>query len=68
MKINGSFALSDTEIEEFLREAKIIRVATHGPGERINLAPLWYCWAEGRSTRTRAGRRWRTCGATRAAR
>ena len=48
MKINGSFALSDTEIEEFLREAKIIRVATHGPGERINLAPLWYCWAEGK--------------------
>lgn len=48
MKINGSSALSAVEIEDFLRAAKIIRVATHGPGERINLAPLWYCWTEGK--------------------
>lgn len=41
MKINDKFVLSDTEIEDFLRAAKIIRVATHGPGERISLA--WYC-------------------------
>ena len=49
MKINGSFPLSADEIDEFLREAKIVRVATHGPGERINLAPLWFCWAGGKA-------------------
>ena len=48
MKIRGRYALSGAGIDDLLRQAKIIRLATHGPGERINLAPLWFCWAAGK--------------------
>ncbi len=44
MKTSGSFALSEEQTDAFLREAKIIRLATHGLNGRINLAPLWFCW------------------------
>jgi len=48
MRISGQFALTSEEIEQLLREAKIIRMATHGPGTRINLTALWFCWAGGK--------------------
>lgn len=48
MKISGKFALTPEEIERLLGEAKIIRLATQGPGTRINLTPLWFCWAGGK--------------------
>lgn len=48
MKIYGKFSLSAEEIEQLLGEAKIIRLATQGPGMRINLTPLWFCWAGGK--------------------
>lgn len=48
MNISGKFALTLEEIERLLQEAMIIRVATHGPGTRINLTPLWFCWAGGK--------------------
>jgi len=45
MKISGSPGLDREQIDELMREAWIVRLATHGPGERINLSPLWFCWA-----------------------
>jgi len=48
MKVNGVTALTAEEIDEFLSHAKVIRMATHGPGDRINLTPLWFCWAGGK--------------------
>lgn len=48
MKITGKFALTLEEIDRLLREAKIIRVATQGPGSRINLTALWFCWVGGK--------------------
>lgn len=45
MNISGNTALTHEEIGRLMQEAWIIRVATHGPGRRINLTPLWFCWA-----------------------
>ena len=48
MKISGGTALTSEEIERLMLESWIIRLATHGPGRRINLTPLWFCWAGGK--------------------
>ncbi len=48
MKIAGKFALTSEEAEQLLTESKTIRLATHGPGRRINLTALWFCWAGGK--------------------
>jgi len=48
MKIAGGTALTSEEIEQLMNEAWIVRMATHGPGKRINLTPLWFCWAGGK--------------------
>lgn len=48
MKITGKFALTAEEIERLLEGAKLIRLATRGPGARINLTALWFCWAGGK--------------------
>lgn len=48
MKTSGNFPLSEEETDAFLRQAKIIRVASQGLNGRINLAPLWFCWAGGK--------------------
>ncbi len=48
MKITGPTALTAGEIDQLMDEAWIVRLATSGPGGRINLTPLWYCWAGGR--------------------
>ncbi len=48
MKITGPTALNRAEIDELLSTAWIMRLATAGPGGRINAAPLWYCWADGK--------------------
>jgi len=48
MKISGATALTDEEIESLMKDAWIARLATHGPGKRINLSPLWFCWAGGK--------------------
>ena len=47
MTIAGGTALSREEIERLMEESWIVRIATHGPGKRINLTPLWFCWAGG---------------------
>jgi nitroimidazol reductase NimA-like FMN-containing flavoprotein (pyridoxamine 5'-phosphate oxidase superfamily) len=48
MQIRGTTALTEEEIDVLMTDSWIIRLATHGPGERINLTPLWFCWAGGR--------------------
>lgn len=48
MKISGQFALTPEEIERLMQESKLIRLATQGPGPRINLTALWFCWAGGK--------------------
>lgn len=57
MKITGSSALSAAEMETMLADAWIIRLATQGPAQRINLAPLWFCWAGGRAYAFTRGRK-----------
>lgn len=48
MRISGKFALTRGEIEQLMQEAMTIRAASHGPGARINLTPLWFCWMGGK--------------------
>lgn len=49
MRITGEPGLTADEVEALLQQAAVARLATHGPGRRINLSPLWFCWAEGRA-------------------
>ncbi|MBW2271190.1 MAG: pyridoxamine 5'-phosphate oxidase family protein [Deltaproteobacteria bacterium] len=42
------FAFGEEEIEELVATQWTLRLATHGPGERLHLTALWYCWAGGR--------------------
>jgi len=46
--IPPELALSDTELDELMTTSWNMRVATAGPGDRINLTPLWFGWAGGR--------------------
>src|SRR5919107_547834 len=39
--------LTDDEIDELMATTWNMRVATVGPGTRINLTPLWFGWAGG---------------------
>lgn len=48
MKITGPTALTGAEIDDLMATAWIVRLATAGPDGRINLTPLWYCWADGK--------------------
>jgi hypothetical protein len=46
--IPPELALTDDEIDELLTTSWNMRVATIGPGTRINVTPLWFGWAGGR--------------------
>ena len=46
--IPPELALTDAELDELMTTSWNMRVATMGPGERINLTPLWFGWAGGR--------------------
>ena len=46
--IPPELALTDEELDELMTSAWNMRVATTGPGQRINLTPLWFGWAGGR--------------------
>jgi nitroimidazol reductase NimA-like FMN-containing flavoprotein (pyridoxamine 5'-phosphate oxidase superfamily) len=41
-------ALTETQIDEIMVTQWNMRVATLGPGTRINLTPMWFGWAGGR--------------------
>ena len=46
--IPPELALTDDELDELLTTSWNMRVATIGPGTRINVTPLWFGWAGGR--------------------
>ena len=48
MPIPDELALTPAEIDEIMTSAWNMRIATHSPGGRINLTPLWFGWAGGR--------------------
>lgn len=39
--------LSEAELDALLRAERTMRIATHGPGARINLTPMAFGWAGG---------------------
>jgi nitroimidazol reductase NimA-like FMN-containing flavoprotein (pyridoxamine 5'-phosphate oxidase superfamily) len=41
-------ALSEAQIDEIMATQWNMRVATLGPGTRVNLTPMWFGWAGGR--------------------
>src|SRR3982751_1103899 len=47
-KIPKELGLTDEELDELMTASWNMRVATIGPGERINLTPLWFGWGGGR--------------------
>src|SRR5262245_57537289 len=48
MAIAKELGLDRQQIDEILQTEWNIRVATIGPGERINLTPMWFGWAGGK--------------------
>jgi nitroimidazol reductase NimA-like FMN-containing flavoprotein (pyridoxamine 5'-phosphate oxidase superfamily) len=46
--IPRELALTDDELDGLMTTSWNMRVATVGPGTRINLTPLWFGWAGGR--------------------
>ena len=47
-RIPPELALTDDELDDLMTSSWNMRVATIGPGTRINLTPLWFGWAGGR--------------------
>jgi nitroimidazol reductase NimA-like FMN-containing flavoprotein (pyridoxamine 5'-phosphate oxidase superfamily) len=47
-KIPKELGLTDDELEELMTTTWNMRVATVGPGTRINLTPLWFGWGGGK--------------------
>lgn len=48
MPIPRELSLTPEELDELMLSAWNMRIATIGPGERINLTPLWFGWAGGK--------------------
>jgi nitroimidazol reductase NimA-like FMN-containing flavoprotein (pyridoxamine 5'-phosphate oxidase superfamily) len=46
--IPAELALDQQQLDEMMRTSWNLRIATVGPGERINLTPLWFGWAGGK--------------------
>ncbi len=46
--IAAGLGLTDDELNELMTSSWNMRVATVGPGDRINLTPLWFGWAGGK--------------------
>ena len=45
--IAAGVGLSEDELDEMMLQSWNMRVATVGPGTRINVTPLWFGWAGG---------------------
>jgi nitroimidazol reductase NimA-like FMN-containing flavoprotein (pyridoxamine 5'-phosphate oxidase superfamily) len=45
--IGAGLALTEEELDELMTTSWNMRVATVGPGTRINVTPLWFGWAGG---------------------
>jgi len=48
MAIAKELALDEEQIEEIMLTEWNMRIATLGPGRRINLTPMWFGWAGGK--------------------
>ncbi len=48
MPIAKELALTPEELDEMMLSSWNMRIATVGPGSRINLTPLWFGWAGGK--------------------
>lgn len=48
MALPRELALDPEQIDELMTSQWNLRIATRGPGERINLTPMWFGWAGGR--------------------
>ena len=48
MGITKAIALTDEQLQEILLNEWNMRMATVGPGQRINLTPMWFGWAGGK--------------------
>jgi nitroimidazol reductase NimA-like FMN-containing flavoprotein (pyridoxamine 5'-phosphate oxidase superfamily) len=48
MPLSRKLALDDGQIEEIMTASWNCRIATIGPGSRINLTPMWFGWAAGK--------------------
>ncbi len=47
MPLSRKLALDEAQIEEIMTSSWNCRIATVGPGSRINLTPMWFGWAGG---------------------
>ncbi|MEO6397513.1 MAG: pyridoxamine 5'-phosphate oxidase family protein [Tepidiformaceae bacterium] len=47
MPISRALSLTDDQLDELMLSSWNMRIATTGPGTRINLTPLWFGWAGG---------------------
>ena len=45
MALPRELALDPEQIKEIMTTEWNLRIATHGPGDRINLTPMWFGWA-----------------------
>jgi len=48
MGLAKEIALTDEQLQEILLHEWNMRMATVGPGKRINLTPMWFGWAGGK--------------------
>lgn len=48
MALPRELALTESQIDEIMTSQWNMRVATIGPGQRINLTPMWFGWGGGR--------------------
>jgi len=48
MPISKKLALDESQITEIMTSSWNCRIATIGPGTKINLTPMWFGWAGGR--------------------
>jgi nitroimidazol reductase NimA-like FMN-containing flavoprotein (pyridoxamine 5'-phosphate oxidase superfamily) len=48
MALPRELALTESQIDEIMRSQWNMRIATIGPGQRINLTPMWFGWSGGR--------------------
>ncbi|HXH21003.1 MAG TPA: pyridoxamine 5'-phosphate oxidase family protein [Dehalococcoidia bacterium] len=47
-RISPKLALTSEELDRLMLESWNMRIATLGPGSRINLTPLWFAWVNGK--------------------
>ncbi len=48
MPLSRKLALSEDQLEELMTSSWNLRMATVGPGSKINLTPMWFGWGGGK--------------------